>query len=59
MLEDAVNVTLVTEQVRVPGAAMLAFGTPALWVTVVEAEAVQPLDGSVTVMVYVPDAVAV
>ena len=49
MVDDAVRVVLRTEQVSGAGAAMLTFGVAIFCVTVVEAEAVQPFDGSVTV----------
>ena len=49
VVEDAVSVALRTEQVSGAGAAMLTFGVAIFCVTVVEAKAVQPFDGSVTV----------
>ena len=49
VVDEAVKISLVTEQLRVPGAAMLALGAVVFWVTVVEAETVQPLPGSVAV----------
>jgi len=51
---DAVNVTLVTEQVKSAGGAMLISGTIMFCVTVVDAVAEQPLAGSVTVTEYEP-----
>jgi hypothetical protein len=49
VVDDAVIVTLVTAQVSVAGGAMLTLGGMIAWLTVVEAELVQPLEGSVTV----------
>jgi hypothetical protein len=49
VVDDAIMVTLVTAQVSVAGGAMLTLGGVIAWLTVVEAEAVQPLEGSVTV----------
>ena len=49
VVEDALNVWLVLVQVNMPGAAMLAFGALIFWVTVVDADVEQLLDGSVTV----------
>ena len=47
--EDAVRVTLSTRQVKDAGAAILTFGNVPDWVTVVDANAVHPFAGSVTV----------
>ena len=49
MVDDAVRITLVTAQVSVAGAAMLAFGVVIFWVTVDDVVVVQPFTGSVTV----------
>jgi hypothetical protein len=49
VVEEAVIVTLVTEQVSVAGCTMLTLGTVIFCDTLAEAEAVQLLDGSVTV----------
>jgi len=49
VVDDAVMVTLVTAQVSVAGGAMLTLGGVIAWLIVVEAEDVQPLEGSVTV----------
>ena len=49
--EEAVNVSLVVVHVNTVGAATFAVGTVVFCVTVVDAELVQPLDGSVTVTV--------
>ena len=49
MVDDAVRVVLVTEQVSVAGGAMLTFGVVMFCVTVVDVVAVQLLTGSVTV----------
>ena len=57
--EDAVSVTLVTEQVNAAGVAMLTSGGVIAWVTVTEAEALQPFEGSVTVREYDPGTVTV
>ena len=54
VVDDAVRVTLLTEQVNVAGTAMLALGGVTICVTVCEAVAVQPLVGFVTVTTYVP-----
>ena len=51
VVDDAVRVTLVTEQVNVAGTAMLALGGVMVCVTVCEAVAVHPFAGSVTVTV--------
>ena len=51
VVDDAVNVSLVTEQVKIVGAAILAFGVVIFWVTVAEVVFVQPLPGFVTVTV--------
>ena len=51
VVDDAVRVTLVTEQVNVAGTAILALGCITFCVTVCDAVAVHPLDGSVTVTV--------
>jgi hypothetical protein len=51
VVDDAVRVTLVTEQINVAGTAMLALGGVTLCVTVCEAVAVHPFAGSVTVTV--------
>ena len=47
--EDAVIVTLRTVQVSEAGGAMLTFGVVIFCVTMIEADAVHPLAGSVTV----------
>ena len=52
VVEDAVIVSLVVVQVNTTGAVMLTTGTVIFCVTVADAMAVQPLDGSVTVTVY-------
>ena len=49
VVDEAVKVTVVNAQVNVAGAAILAFGVAMFCVTVFDAEAVHPLDGSVTV----------
>jgi hypothetical protein len=49
VVEEAVMVTLVTAQVSIAGGAMLTLGGVIAWLTVVEAELVQPFEGSVTV----------
>ena len=51
VVEDAVNVSLTTAQVKIEGGAMAALGGVTVRITVIEAEAVQPLVGSVTVTV--------
>ena len=53
MVDEAVNVSLVAEQVKTVGAAILAFGVAIFWGTVVLAVAVHPFAGLVTVTVYV------
>ena len=47
--EDAVIVTLRTVQVSIAGGAMLTFGVVIFCVTVADADAVHPFEGSVTV----------
>ena len=54
VVEDAVNVVLVTVQFSTAGGAILTLGVVVFCVTVVEAEAVQPFAGSVAETVYVP-----
>ena len=49
MVDEAVMVILVTAQVSIAGGAMLTLGGVIAWLTVVEAELVQPFEGSVTV----------
>ena len=49
VVELAVSVTLSTVQVSAAGAAILTFGVVMFCVTVVDADAVQPFAGSVTV----------
>ena len=49
VVEEAVMVMLVTAQLSVAGGAMLTLGGVIAWLTVVEAELVQPFEGSVTV----------
>ena len=49
VVDEAVSVVLRTVHVNDAGAAILTLGTVMFCVTVVDAEAVQPLDGSVTV----------
>ena len=56
VVDDAVNVTLVTAHVNTAGEAILAFGVVMFCVTVADAVLVQPFDGSVTVTVNVPGA---
>ena len=56
VVELAVNVTLSTVQVKAAGAAILRLGVVIFCVTVVEADAVQPFAGSVTVTEYDTDA---
>ena len=51
VVDDAVNVSVVVVQVKTVGAATLAFGAVVFCVTVADAVLVQPLDGSVTVIV--------
>jgi hypothetical protein len=51
VVDDAVSVTLVTKQVNVAGAAILALGGVMVCVTVCVAVAVHPFAGSVTVTV--------
>jgi hypothetical protein len=51
VVDEAVSVTLVTEQVNVAGTAMLALGGVMFCVTVCVAVAVHPFAGSVTVTV--------
>jgi hypothetical protein len=51
VVDDAVSVTLVTEQVKVAGSAMLALGGVTVCVTVCAAVAVHPFTGSVTITV--------
>lgn len=51
MVEDAVNAWLVMVQLKTTGLAIATFGTALVSITVAEAIAVQPLDGSVTVTV--------
>ena len=50
----AVIVTLATEHVKLAGTPMLTFGTAPFWITVADADAVQPFAGSVTVTEYDP-----
>jgi hypothetical protein len=59
VVDDAVIVTDVTAQVNCAGGAILTLGVVISCVTVVDALAVQPFAGSVTVTEYVPGAVAV
>jgi hypothetical protein len=47
VVEDAVNVVLVTVQFSTAGGAILTLGVVVFCVTVVEADAVQPFAGSV------------
>jgi hypothetical protein len=54
VVEDAVNVALVTVQFSTAGGAILTLGVVVFCVTVVEADAVQPFAGSVAETVYVP-----
>ena len=54
--DDAVSVTLVTEQVNAAGVAILTFGIVMFCVTAVDKDAVQPFAGSVTVTEYGPGA---
>jgi hypothetical protein len=56
VVEDAVSVSLVVEQVKTPGAAILAFGVAIFCVTETDAVLVQPFAGLVTVTVYVAGA---
>jgi hypothetical protein len=49
VVEDAVTLTVVTEQVKVAGAAIERFGAVIFWFTDTQAVAVQPLAGSVIV----------
>ena len=49
--EDAVSVTLVTVQDNAAGGVIEAVGGPELWLTVVDADTVQPVDGSVATTV--------
>jgi hypothetical protein len=49
VVDEAVMVMLVIAQVSVAGGAMLRLGGVVAWLTVVEAELVQPFEGSVTV----------
>ena len=56
VVDEAVNVSLVSEHVRTTGVLMLTFGMLPFWVTVAAAVFVQPLLGSVTVTVYVAGA---
>ena len=51
VVDEAVNVWLVLTQVKTDGVAMLALGGVTVCVTVTAAVLVQPLTGSVTVMV--------
>ena len=51
VVDAAVKVSLVVVHVKVAGAAILALGATVFWITVPDAEAVQLLDGSVTVTV--------
>jgi hypothetical protein len=50
-VEDAVKVMVVTVQVKLVGGAMLTLGVLMFCVTEAEADAVQEVDGSVTVTV--------
>jgi hypothetical protein len=59
VVEEAVSVTVVTVHVNAGGGAILTFGGEPLCDMVVEAVAVHPFVGSVTVTVYVPPEVAV
>lgn len=59
VVDEAVSVSEVEEQVSVVGAVIEALGEVMFWVTVVPAPAVQPLDGSVTVTVREAGAVTV
>jgi hypothetical protein len=52
--EEAVRVTLVTEQVKSAGGAIAMSGKVMFWATVTDAEPIQPFEGSVTVTKYVP-----
>jgi hypothetical protein len=54
VVEDAFNVCDVVVQVNATGVAILTLGGVAVWVTVVDVEAVQPFAGSVAVTVNVP-----
>ena len=49
LVDEAVMVMLVIAQVSVAGGAILRLGGMIAWLTVVEAELVQPLEGSDTV----------
>ena len=59
VVDAAVNVVDVTAQVNVAGVPILAFGGLTVCVTVTAAVVVQPLDGSVTVTVYVAGLVTI
>ena len=52
--DDAVRVTLGTVQVKFAGGAIVTFGSVPFWFTVVDADALHPFDGSVTVTEYDP-----
>jgi hypothetical protein len=56
---EAVSVVLVTVQVSVAGGLILTVGRTTFCETVVDPEAVQPFEGSVTVTEYVPEAFTV
>jgi hypothetical protein len=59
VVDEAVMVTLVTAQVNCAGGAILMLGAVIFCVTVVDALAVHPFAGSVTVTEYVPGVVVV
>ena len=51
VVDKAVNVSLIVVHVKTVGEAIAALGIGVFWITVVLAEAVHPLDGSVIVSV--------
>ena len=59
VVDEAVSVTLLTVQVRSAGAAILTFGVVTFCITVTEADAIHPFDGSVAVTVYDPGVLTV
>jgi hypothetical protein len=54
VVDEAVNVTELLIQFNCAGVAMLTFGGVVFCVTILDADAVHPLAGSVAVTVYVP-----
>ena len=59
VVDEALSVTIVMVQVRSAGGAIVTFGMVMFWITVTEADAWHPVDGSVAVTVYDPGVLTV